>query len=370
MTSAAYTLLVSNPSGAQVGVIKSFYSLDIVRAEKKIGVLAADVYMDESDFPKYLVKNNIVDVQRNTPRRTYIWGETRYYLMEWEISQDAEGKKLVHLEFDDANKILDQRIIYWASRTVEALFTAAADNIMKSIITLNYGTGAAVDRRMTTVLSVMTNTSSAPSITKECAKKQVLDALIEICDASEEAGTYLTFDLVPNGGLLEFRTYTGQRGANLGSTSATPTLISLDKKNLLNPKIKVEHRDTKNYIVAGGQDQGTDRIVRSAGNLSLMNSSALGREEGWIDARNGEGPAQVASEAKSELAKRGAKAIFTGQVQETDTFKLDEQFRFGDLVMVKYAGYTFNCRVNPIHISVDSSGKETVDVMLEGETAV
>jgi hypothetical protein len=368
--SATYVLIYHSPSFAAPKIFKTFTNLDIARADKTVGALTVTIPTYYMDIP--LQPDAIIEVQRQTETKKYIWGETCYILQDWENGHDSDGRPYVTLECDDSMSMGGRRIVDYYAGSAYASKTTYLDNMQKAVVEENYTTFAVdPDRRLaTTVLSLEGNKTGAPSASKAFSHKNVHDTLVEIADQSEQLGTYLTWDWVWTGSQWNFRTYTDQRGTNLGLQSGTPMYVSMDRGNLVNPKMRTIYRETASHIIAGGKGEEADRIIQRAQSLPLEAISAIGRKEVFVDARNAETPAEVLAEANAELNKRRPRVHFTGELKETNNCRLDEHFGFGSIVAVEYNGQKFDCRVSTINISVDGDGNETLSIPLEGENVL
>ncbi len=366
--SAKYTLFYKNPSRGLEGVLKCYDGLNIAVVEKTVGALSVQVPLNFSALK--LLPDAIIEVQRETASKKYLFGETCYYLRDWTLGYDGRMRPYLILECDDSMVLGERRIVDYQVGTAQAEKTMALDNMMKEIISENYTVWAtdSTRRLASTVLSLEGNKTAAPSGTKSFGHKNVNSALVEIADQSEQLGTYLTWGWVWTGTQLDFRTYTRARGTDLGVSSGAPLWVSLEKKNLISPKLHYIYRGTASHIIAGGQGDGVDRVIQRAQSAALANVSAIGRTELFVDARNAELATAVLAEANAELAKRRPKVHFSGKLRETKDCRLDEDFQFGSIVAVDFMGMQFDCRISSIEIKVSESGNEELEIPLEGES--
>lgn len=370
MTTQIY--LRDSPGTLQT-IISNFSRLEYARAENKVGWL--ELTLDPANFDTRLLRLDARlepwrQVGANPP---YLDGETVFFLRRWRRTVDSRGKESIHLYCQDANYLLSGRNVAYASGSAQASkATTAADDVMKAIVRENLGALATDTYRSAaaTMFTVQADLTLAPTTSKDFSRRQVIDVLQEIASDSLQQGTNLSFDVVYAGPTtLEFRTYTGQRGINHGKTSGNQVLISRDRKNMEEPELTEDHVDEFNYIYAGGQGNGADRTICTAGNTAAIYASWFGRREKFIDARNTATTAAVQAEANAALQSNRAKRTLTGKIIDTNGCMDGVHYRWGDIVCAEAWGQGFDAHLDVMHVTIEG-GKETRENQIRGEATI
>jgi hypothetical protein len=347
-----------DPAGNLQTIIQNFVSLEYARAENKIGYL--NLALDPAQFDTRLLRENA----RLEPWRSvggnsaYLDGESVFFLRNWGYEINSDGSEIIRLECFDGNYLLDAPIVAYAAGSAQAERTNEIDDMMKSIIRDNLGADATDTARNlgVSVLTVQADTSLAPSTTKSFSRRNVLSVLQELATESLQQGVYLSFDVVYTGSTtLEFRTFTGQRGTNHGKASASPVVISRERKNFEEPKLWERHADERNYIYAGGQGEKAARVIKTA---STVDALGINRREFWVDARQADVDAAVQADANAALGLYRAKKTLTGKIIDTDGCRDGLHYQYGDKVYAEYRGQGYDAHLDMMHVTIQA-GQET-----------
>ena len=248
--------------------------------------------------------------------------------------------------------LIGGRVIPWTAGNTTATVTAPADNMLKYIAQTNMGTSAAATRQLSsTVFSVQSFTSSAPTVTKSFGYRGALEVMREICDAARQYGTETYFNIFPTPPTFEFRTTINQPGAN--RTGPTNTIIfGTDFDNLKNPRLIEDWTNEYNYTYALASDQSITTAADARGQASLF---AL-RE---TTVRG------VVADAQSKVTGARPALTFTGELLSVPRSIYGLDWRFGDRVVITFDGRQFSALVRSVTISVSPQGAETITSLVE-----
>lgn len=297
-------------------------------------------------------------VERNAGAGYHLLGERNWFLRYWSVT--GPRAEILTIKAYDGNYLLDGPIVAYSAGSAQAKKSGIADDVMKTVVSENIGpTATDTDRRLSG-LTIEKNYTLGPSVEYSFAKDYVLDVLRDIAFASWQKGKYLVFDTVATGtGTVEFRTYMGQRGVNRGKSGSSPLMVQLD-----NPMLEKTHINERNFIYAGGQGQGSDRVIKTATNPAWTGASRWNRREMFANAANVETDNAVQEAANAALYENRPRLILTGQIPDDLTFGVD--YDFGYIVVAQYAGVSFDCHVAAVSVNY-VKGKEKVVAKVRGE---
>lgn len=359
--SLQYQVLWFHADASPIGVFDSINRIDLAYAEAAIGAMTL-VVPETGLTPENFSVDQILEFWRGEQGNLYREGERVWFIRSWEFSDGYVTIKAV-----DQNDLLNARVIAYAANTAYTDKTDNADDMMKAFVRENLGSSATDSTRRLSAISIQPDAGAAPSVDKACSREKLLSVLRSLAKSSIEKGTYLTFDLVCTGpGLFDFRTYTGQRGADHGASGLSPLTFSIGAGNLSKVVFREDHSDEETFCYAGGLGQESNRVVVGVAGAGAT-SSPWNRREFFWDGRSTYDTAILTNEAQSELRARRARRSIEATVQQTAGFRYGIEYNYGDLVAVYSHGYTVDCRLSTVRITVDSKGKEIIDLKLRGE---
>jgi hypothetical protein len=363
----AYFIEVSDPFGVKLAQVDSFLSLDLVRTANDVGVLTLDLDPDSSAALFRL------DARLGVWRQSAAGGfllqtETVWFVRQWRRVMYTSGERVLRVTAYSASDLLARRIIAYAAGTAQASKTDNADDMMKAIVRENLGASATdTDRRWSSYLAVQSDSASASSMSKAFSRRNVLTVLQEISDTSAEAGEPLYFDVVvPAPGSLEFRTYTGQRGADRTLSSAAPLVISPELGTISGGELFEDYASEYTVVYAAGQGEKDYREVSEVEDTARSGASPFGRIEALRDARQGATGAALTAEGNAYLRASRPKRIFTASLVDTPQVRYGLEWKWGDKVTAQFEGNTFDCHLDTLRLSV-SGQKETISAHLRAE---
>jgi hypothetical protein len=270
-----------------------------------------------------------------------------------------------------ATGLLGRRIVAYAAGSSYASKNAApADNLIKTIWAENAGAsissadrdGVETQADISAYVTTQANLSAGASIAKAFARRNVLTVAQELAEASTTAGTYLTFEIyAPTESTLELRTYTTQRGVDRRASTASPIILREQAGVLENATLEIDYRDEKTFVVAGGQGEGTQRLIATALDTGRMGASPFGRIEKFADMSNVADSAALQDDADADLRYGRPVITFTGDLIETPALTRGIQFDLGDQVTAEdpQTRQQYDVRLDRVSESMDSNGRKT-----------
>ena len=366
---ASHQVLVFNPSGNYVGDLTSaVVDFRYVKVVNDIGYF--EVEATPAEWPQAW---RDLDYQYHFWRRPNggAWGLEFVGLCRDRFSDTQGSMTTRRVEGFGVNELLDRRIVAYKAGTAQCTKTDYVDDMCKSVVNDNLGSGASAARNILTDfnMSIAADLSDAPSVTKSFAYENVLETLQAITDTSAGQATGavdLFFDIACDGYRsnerphFEFRTYTGQPGVdhtdNGGNSSAT--VFSLENANIANVHYQRIHSGERNYIYAGGLGLESDRNVVEASDTARIAQSPVNRREMFVSATHL--PDADAGEAAYEaLNENRPTRKLTCDLLDTETTPYGLAWNWGDKVTVYYGEGKFDEIVRVVDVQVRNK-KETI----------
>ena len=373
MASSKYFVKIKTPYNVPVLNVNEFYSIELFRSEFGVGSL----YID---FPlKEFMSQNIatewrVEVYRRTAGGQLVRvGDTQWIVKLVRYKADEQNETSLHILAYDAMYILDKRIVAYVDGTPYTSKTMPADDMLKAIVRENLGALATdYHRDLSSWLVVDEDTSTAPIVTKsEFGMQKVLPVLNDICQLSEAAGMYLSYDIIYDESIekLVFKTYTGQRGTNHGSNSPSPLYLShhTDPVNVIGSglnyaSIEIDASDERSYVYSGRQSEEVNAILAEIGNDIALDTGPFARSEDFITTGESVEYNDVMTEAHAWLQEKFRDLIMNAHIEETNDMQFGMDYGFGDILALRYLGTTLNIHIDEFKITLDGNGKEDISV--------
>jgi hypothetical protein len=295
------------------------------------------------------------------------------YLIRRISYSDIEVSDYIEVSGWSGLELLSRRVVAYASTSAQAQKTDYADDMIKAIVSENLGSDATDSARdLSAYITIAPDLGAGVSLTRGFSYRNVLTTCQEIANASGQAGTPVYFDVVPTLGsstLFDFRTYTGQPGADHGGDSDNPVFFGLAWGNLAQPYLAEDYTDEQNAVYGAGRGTKDDRYVSEQEDTARQGLSIWARREGVCQATDQTTQAGVQAKAKAQLQKKRPQMRFSGTLLDTAQSPYGPAWRWGDWVVAEYRGQTFDCLVRAISISVNE-GVETINARMELEDYV
>lgn len=320
-----------------------------------------------NDFDKTLLKEDcMVEFWRAPLGRALRWvGVCFIRVITYMESDDVD---IIVIEGPDALELLDRRIIAYEAGSTQAKKTDQADDSIKKTTLENLGNEAPVGRNVSGLgLSVFYYTQSAPVVTMSFAWKKLLKTCQDLVDSSVGNGVQLFFDFIPrmisstqiN---LSLQTFVGQLG--MDRTNGT---VKFGKEwgNLDGPILSYDYTDEVTYVYAGGQGEGTDRLIVEVSDADRLSASPWNRREVFVDARNEDSTEGVTARANAALADGRPVVRFSGTLLDSEQARYGIDWEYGDKVPATYMGINFSGIVRSVTMNVNGMKKESIQARLE-----
>lgn len=369
---ARYELSTATAGGMPTGPIENIIRGSYARTVNAVGemnLVLPDIYPDgwfQRDTRIYVQRK----VGNGAPKLDM---ETCWFVQDISSSLSVEGQPALALRCVDAIALLGYRIVAYNANNAGipgSLKVQEADDMMKAIVRENYGALASDPLRDLSIhLSVADDTAQAPILKKEFSRRTLIDIFKELCDSSLEEGTYLAFDIVCdiNTGMLEFRTYVGQRGNDHRVSSGVPVILDVGTDTLADVVLSEKHTNEKTYVYAGGQGVADVRPIEVAFDQTRIDGSPFGRRELFVDANNTTDPVILTREAAAALIKGKPAREFSGRLNDEATVIRGIEWDYGDFLTANYRRRGFDVHVDKLGVTFNENGSVQTDAALGAE---
>lgn len=369
--SSEFEVWLTEDNGNRFQLLDTFISLAYTRVLNSIGRLTLVM---PSDFNIRIAKiDRKIEVWRKPSTGVQSF-ENAFFIRRPLTRTRADGVTNFRLHAPDLTELLSRRIIAYTAGSSQAEKSDFADDMMKEIVEENLGASAVAARDYTDAgLTIAGEVGLGPSLEKSFSRRNVLDTIKDLSDAAREAGTEVYFDVVQvqpaigaNNAVLEFRTYIDQRGQDRRvGIGGEPIQIGLEFGNLEFPDFEEDYSEEVNFVYAGGQGEGEDRLIQTASDDPRINISLWNRREIFRDARHQQNPASVLDTAESRLIQGRPKQRFSGELISIPGSEYGKDWGFGDRITVIYEGRQMEAMIRAVSVSLDQTGDESIRGLLE-----
>lgn len=396
MPDTVHTLDIYSPDGRYLDSLNDWVRIECTLAEMQVGTLVielppvhdAAIYQRDGRiaYRRLPAINNMSVIPR-------LVGNTTWLIARRQLMVDRDYNQRVRITCVHPNALLARRVVAYDEASAEAKKTALADNLIKAVVRENFVSATDTARNWgSSFFSVEADTSAAPSIDKEMSYHTVLQVCQEAASAGTAAGTYTGFEVYSpvEAGAYTLRTYTSQRGTDRSSSSGQAVTLGVAYGSLDDTELDENWLEMVSFVYAGGSGKKNRRVVQTAEDTTLTAASPYGRIEWFQNVSQTVDTAVLTSEAARALRERRPRLLFTGAVRDTAYATFGEEYDWGDrvvgeftapLVLLGYStgrpGQQFDCRVDPVKITVErgeiqETGEvtevETLDIRLRSET--
>ena len=370
-----WEIWICDPRGYRIEMIDTASSFDMVLVANKVG--AFNITLPSSFNTDLLTVDNIIEFWRSGQTRakgrifTGFMRKFKYF--------EKDNLNQITISGPDTMDLLSRRIVAYYKGESETDKTDYADDMMKEIVTENIGSGADDYSGSGTArdlsgynFTVQEDTSSAPSITREFAWENMLDALQDIAGASETDGTdlYFTVRAIEQTDRtlgFEFRTHVNQIYWDRTQSAKNPLFFGTEYGNVENPILIYDYTEEVNYVYAGGEGEKAGRNIQVASDTDRINQSIWNRREAFVDARNEEDNDGVLAEAENYIAEEKPVITFQADILDTSQARFGVDWFFGDKITCGYIGRDFDGMINAMSVKVNNSGEENITVRIKVE---
>jgi hypothetical protein len=366
--STTYVVHIADAFGTPLTTVSNFVdadgpALDYVLSVGRVGVL--QLTLPTSFNPDLLKLDGRIGVWRSINGRPPVLdGEAIYLMRVFEYTDLYTRVTAFH-----ATSLLGRRIIAYAAGSAYASKAASpADDLIKTFANEQLGASISAANRdgvetqadVSAYLTVQVNLSLAADVAKAAARRNLLDVVWELCDASTTAGTYLAAEVVaPTEDTLKLRTYVTVRGVDHSISSGQPVILSRERGNLENVRLVADRSQEKTFIIAGGQGEGTLRQIETAVDATRMAESPFNRIEQFVDVSNVSDASQLQDAADAALRAARPIITFSADLVETPSTTRGIHFDLGDIVTAIHRNQQYDMRLDTLRVTVGQSERRT-----------
>jgi len=293
-----------------------------------------------------------------------------YFLRRWRLAR-VGSELLIDLAGLDANDLLRRRIVANYAQTTGSEKRNYADGMMKAVvndqmIADNSDPASAYGSRTVPGLSYQLDVGAGPLLSKAFAWQQVDQVVADLQRASWGAGTEVFWDVAedtvtPTSISFQFRTRIDQPGADRTETA----IFDEARGNLEAAELTYDWTEETNYIYCPGQGEDRFRYVAQAYDTARIAVSRYGRCEGIAYGSYSSSPEEAEAAAYEALMAGRPQRIFRGQASDTAGTVFGRDWNWGDRVTARFLGNEFEAIIRQVILSIDGSGKETIDARIE-----
>ena len=364
---ANYTIVLTDEIGSWTDTISDWQLLQYTRNVNEIGTLTLVI---DGNYPIANLKiDRRILVQRQIGSRIYTDTNSPFLIRRTTRKLDARGKRTIEVLAFSAVELLARRIIAYNKGTSQSEKTAEADDMIKEIMRENFGADATnTDRDMSAYLTIQTDATLGPSITKEFPRDNIMDVIQEIALTTSESGSPVFFDIVSSGEGLEFQTFRGVRGIdNTFTNGGNPVILSPNRGNLVDVTRAYDYSNEINFAYAGGTGTGANRTVETACSINRINQSPFNRREMFVSESNTDNTNALIGEAEMAVRADRPRRTFEGTILNVPgATEYGIHWAFGDKVTAEFENESIDCFVDGIAITV-KGGRETIRATLRAD---
>lgn len=254
----------------------------------------------------------------------------------------------------DQNTLLNRRIVPFAAGTTNATYTGYNDDAMKFVFSTNYLNGDARDLAHMN-LSVADDVSAGTQIVKSFAWNNVFKVLQELAGTEPETYFYIAPVGVANDGRVYFEFQTGV--GYLGSDLTNKVVFGPEYGNVSDALLRNDYRTAINYVYAGGQGEGSDRVIVEVEGEVF---SPWGYNELFVDARNESDPAGVEAKGLQALYNNRPQTVLEATLVDTIQAKFGKDWVMGDKVTLYAFGEVYDVVVSNLMVKFSNKGETMI----------
>jgi hypothetical protein len=367
-----YEIWLTDDAGVRIKLLDDFISASFT---KEVNAIAPFSLSLKATFDIRMIKpDRMIQVWR-APGAGQLRLWQAYFVRGWQWAT-LNGEDVRYIFGSGPNDLLRRRIVAAYAETAQTDKTAAADDMMKEVVTESIADGVApVPTAGTRVipLSVQVDSTDGPVITRAFAWQRLLltsggGAIGGTARAALEAGTEVFFAVVAipatNAISFEFRTYTGQPGRDITKTGFT---FDQDRGNMANPSWTYDATEEANYIYSGGKGAAAARHIEQVYDTARYGVSQWGRCEAFANANNTDVANAIREEGREKLETGRPVEKFSAIPVDTKGSRYGIHWNFGDRVLARYLGHEFETIVRAVTIILNERGKEDIRSRLDAD---
>lgn len=354
---------IADPVGRHLITIPSGFVLDYIInvAPGAIGVL--ELTISPAVDPALLYPDGQVRVMRSIDGNLAYLDNGAVYLIEtFEFTAQQTFIRAFHM-----NTLAARRYVLYGNGSTFANKAATfADNLVKTYWKENVGASIDASREgtqtqadLSAYITVDANLSLGASIAMAAANEPLVNVLQRICEASNTAGTYLTYEIISDGSNgFFFKTYTTSRGLDRRYGTTNALILDERRGNLAEAKVLLDYHNQITAAVALGATAVTGSRYFGSAIDSLIALGPFHRIEGIIN--NSNVFTQSILDDNADALVRNARPLIsiTGKLIDTPQCTRGIHYDLGDMLSVRVPnGQTLlDVRLDLVHEHIDATG--------------
>lgn len=286
-------------------------------------------------------------------------GRTAFFLRAPRFYMEG-GRRLIELNAESALSVLRDTQIPYEEYSPYTLKVEPADDSAKALVRENRGTLALdTTRDISQWLSVEADKSKAQIVFKEnISKRNVLDVIRELAQASEEYGTWMGFDIVVDSLVnktFRFETYTVTSDIDHRFPNGTKPLL-FTESNVNNPSLTIDASEAATVAYAYGPGEGILQPQATAIDTVRVGLGPFARREVGVNASDAAEQDELQGAANAELKAKRPRYIFEADLSDTPQAIYGRDFRKGSLITINAFGRKMDCRISQVEIELGENG--------------
>lgn len=310
----------------------SFTIISVMDTYKSL--IWSDRYNEYGDFELYIpMDKSLLDIFKHD---YYIWNNSSEHTMiieKFQIDSDVEEGNYLILSGRSLESILERRVI-----TRQTIISGNLQDAIIGLITSNIVMPSDNNRKIPNFVVKRSTDPNVTSITID-QMQYIGDNLYSVIKGLCQEYN-LGFKVVLNeSNNFEFSLYAGA-DRSYNQTVNPYVIFSPNFENIINSNYLSSKQEYKNVVYVGGEGEGFDKAITSAGTASGLDRREC-FEEANISKTTEEGSltdfeytGQLYARGKEFLSSQDIRTAFEGEVEASTLFIYGEDFFLGDIVQI------------------------------------
>jgi len=370
----SYELWLTTDTGVRIAQLDYSLGFTATRVANGIGRLEIELPITFDD--SILTPDKMIHVlRRPSGGRLSLWRP--YFVRRWKFAESASGET-IRLFGADPNELLSRRIVAAFSGTSYSTKSAAADDMMKEIVTEAVSDSAeptpSSGTREWNNFSIAPDVSLGADISDSFSFDRLSTdsgsgTLASLAAASKVAGVDLYYDVevsnyTEDSIAFEFRTHINQPALDVSDS----VVFSAAAGNLSGITLDIDYSREVTVVYGGGQEEGTRRVVVQVSDSDRSSASVWNRRELFVNASNRGTSEAVREAARTLLRSREPVIRFAGTPHDTKGTRFGVDWDWGYKVTARHRRYEFGVITRAVAIGVAPDGGEVISANLGYES--
>ena len=364
---ARYQIGLYDPTGAKVGLLTDWRSLQFKREVNKEGFFTL-ILSYFSPFRTLIQDDGYIEIKRSIPGVLDWYTEFEGHIEDSNRLLFENGNFQLTTVGSGFNGLLGRRIVAYRDDTSYARKSDAAETVMKEYVEENCGPSAlAVNNRLLDGViagfSVQADAANGDNWEGDRSGKLLIEVLEEISNFSG-----IDYQVVGTGNATyEFRTYIGQLGADkttngldavtgLNAAGNTPFVFNPEFGNVRNASLTQKNRESANAVVVFGKGQGLTRTIAVRTNATAIAATPIAQREVMRGGGSQESAPELNDLGDEWLAKMKRKEEFNFVPMDTENSLYGVHYELGDRITGKLGDFEADKRITSLTVTVSKGG--------------